>query len=207
MAVQPAPFPNAAPDQVIDRAAEALRANNVEVLVVDTGDQARDEVLARIPDGSEVYSGKSRTLEEIGVFAALHEPGRFDPIRPKLLAMDRATQGREMRKLGSTPDTIVGSVNAITEDGVLVAASATGNQLAGYAAGAGRVILVVGSQKFVPDLNAAIARIRDVVYPYENERVNAAMGVDTKLAKVLVMVGEWNAGRTTVIVVRQPVGI
>jgi len=207
MAVQPAPLPQLTPDHVIDRAADALRANNVEVLVVDTGDQARDEVLARIPEGSEVYSGKSRTLEEIGVFAALHEPGRFDAIRPKLLAMDRATQGREMRKLGSTPDTIVGSVNAITEEGVLVAASATGNQLAGYAAGAGRVILVVGSQKFVPDLDAATARIRDVVYPYENERVNTAMGVDTKLAKVLVMFGEWTVGRTTVIIVRQPVGV
>jgi acyl-CoA hydrolase len=207
MAVQPAHLPQVTPDHVIDRAAEALRANNVEVLVVDTSDQARDEVLARIPEGSEVYSGKSRTLEEIGVFAALHEPGRFDAIRPKLLAMDRATQGREMRKLGSTPDTIVGSVNAITEDGVLVAASATGNQLAGYAAGAGRVILVVGSQKFVPDLDAAIARIRDVVYPYENARVNATMGVDTKLAKVLVMFGEWIASRTTVIIVRQPVGV
>jgi hypothetical protein len=123
------------------------------------------------------------------------------------MAMDRATQGREMRKLGAAPDTIVGSVNAITIDGVLVAASATGNQLGGYAAGAGRVILVVGSQKFVPDLDAAFARIRDVAYPYENARVNAAMGVDTKLAKVLVIFGEWLAGRTTVVIVREPVGV
>ena len=207
MAVQPSPFPGIASDPVIDRAADALRANNVEVVVVDTGDQARAEVLARIPGGSEVYSGKSKTLEDIGVFAALHESGRFDPIRPKLLAMDRATQGREMRKLGSTPDTIVGSVNAITADGVLVAASATGNQLAGYAAGAGRVILVVGSQKFVPDIDAALTRIRDVVFPYENARVNAAMGVDTKLAKVLLMFGEWTVGRTTVVIVREPVGV
>jgi predicted RNA-binding protein with PIN domain len=206
MAVQPSPVP-VATDHVIERAADALRANNIEVVVVDTGDQARAEVLARIPEGSEVYSGKSKTLEDIGVFAALHEAGRFDPIRPKLLAMDRATQGREMRKLGSTPDTIVGSVNAITADGVLVAASATGNQLAGYAAGAGRVILVVGSQKFVPDIDAALARIRDVVFPYENERVNAAMGVDTKLAKVLLLFGEWTVGRTTVVIVREPIGV
>jgi hypothetical protein len=207
MAVQHAPLPVSATDGAIDRAAVALRASNVEVLVVDTGAEARDEVLSRIEPGSEVYSGKSKTLEDIGVFAALHEPGRFDPIRPKLMAMDRATQGREMRKLGSTPDTIVGSVNAITADGALVVASATGNQLAGYAAGAGRVILVVGSQKLVPDLDAAFARIRDVVYPYENERVNAAMGVDTKLAKVLVLFGEWVVGRTTVIIVREPVGV
>ena len=100
VAVQPAPTPVPPPgpasvsESVIDHAAEALRANNVEVLVVDTGDQARAEVLRRIPAGSEVYSGKSKTLEDIGVFAALHEPGRFDPIRPKLLAMDRAFRRR-----------------------------------------------------------------------------------------------------------------
>ena len=69
------------------------------------------------------------------------------------------------------------------------------------------MILVVGSQKFVPDLDAAFTRIRDVAYPYENARVNAAMGVDTKLAKVLVIFGEWLAGRTTVVIVREPVGV
>jgi hypothetical protein len=207
MAIQSLSAPPVASDAVIRRAADRLRANNIEVVVVDTGEQARDEVLARIPAGSEVYSGKSLTLEEIGVFAALHAPGAYDAIRPKLQAMDRATQGREMRKLGSTPDTIVGSVAAITEQGVLVSASATGNQLAGYAAGAGRVILVIGSQKFVPDIEAALTRIREVVYPYENARVNATLGVDTKLTKVLVQFGEWAAGRTTVIIVREPVGI
>ena len=218
MAVQPASAPAAAPipapgatgaatESVIDRAAEALRASRIEVLVVDTGDEARAAVLSRIPAGSEVHSGKSKTLEDIGVFAALHEPGAYDAIRPKLFAMDRATQGREMRKLGAAPDTIVGSVNAITEDGALVAASALGNQLGAYAAGAARVILVVGSQKFVPDLDAAFARIRDVVFPYENERVQAAMGVDTVFAKALVIFGDWLAGRTTVIIVREPVGV
>ena len=207
MAVQPHPLPTPAREAVIQRAAERLRANNIEVLVVDTGAEARDEVLSRIPAGSEVYSGKSLTLEEIGVFAALHEPGAYDAIRPKLQAMDRATHGREMRKLGSTPDTIVGSVAALTEDGALVSASATGNQLAGYAAGAGRVILVVGSQKLVPDLDAALTRIREIAFPYENARVNATLGVDTKLTKVLVQYGEWNPGRTTVIIVREPVGI
>jgi hypothetical protein len=88
-----------------------------------------------------------------------------------------------------------------------VAASATGNQLAGYAAGSGRVILVVGSQKFVPDIDAAFARIREFVFPYENERVRERLGVDTKLEKILVMYGEWVPERTTVIIVRQPVGV
>ena len=212
MAVHVAPTPATATvpvasEELLERAAAVLRAQNIEVLIVDTGAEARDAVLERIPAGSEVHSGKSRTLEDIGVFEALHAPGAYDPIRPKLMSMDRATQGREMRKLGAVPDTIAGSVNAITADGALVAASATGNNLAAYAGGAGRVILVVGAQKFVADIPAALDRIRDIVFPYENERVNAMLGVDTKIEKVLVLFGEWVSGRTTVILVREPVGV
>ncbi len=207
MAVAPLSLPTTAGEAVIQRVAKKLRANNIEVVVVDTGDQARDEVLARIEPGSEVHSGKSLTLEEIGVFSALHEAGRFDAIRPKLQSMDRATQGREMRKLGAAPDTIVGSVNAVTEDGVLVVASATGNQLGAYVAGAGRAIFVIGSQKIVPDLDAALARIRETVFPYEDARVRAVLGVGTKLEKVLLIYGEWVSDRTTVILVREPVGV
>ena len=102
---------------------------------------------------------------------------------------------------------MVGSVAAITDDGTLVAASATGSQLGSYAAGAGRVILVVGSQKIVPDLEAALRRIREVVFPWENAQVRARMGVDTVLEKILVIYGEWQTGRTTVVLVREPVGV
>jgi len=80
------------------------------------------------------------------------------------------------------------------QDGALVAVSALGNQLGSYAAGAGRVILVVGSQKFVPDLETALSRVREVVFPYENDRVREKMGVDTKLEKVLIIYGEWLPG-------------
>ena len=207
MSLAPITLPEAASEAVMQRASDKLRANNIEVVVVDSANEARQAVLDRIPEGSEVHSGKSATLEEIGVFTALHEPGRFDAIRPKLQKMDRATQGREMRKLGAVPDTIVGSVNAITADGALVVASATGNQLAAYAGGSGRVILVVGSQKFVPNLDAAFRRIREVVFPYEDARVRATLGVGTKLEKALVLFGEWTEGRTTVILVRDPVGV
>jgi hypothetical protein len=191
----------------LEAVAAELRSNNIEAIVVDTGDQAREAVLAMIPDGSEVHSGKSKTLEEIGLYAELVESGRFDAIRPRLATMDRATQGREMRKLTAAPDVMVGSVAAIIPDGTMVVASATGSQLGSYAAGAGRVILVIGSQKLVPDLDAAMRRIDEVVFPFENEQVRSRLGVDTKLEKVLILYGEWNPGRTTVVLVREPIGV
>jgi len=67
--------------------------------------------------------------------------------------------------------------------------------------------MVVGSQKIVSDLDAALRRINDVVFPYENEQVRARLGVDTRLEKVLVIYGEWREGRTTVVLVRERVGV
>ena len=69
------------------------------------------------------------------------------------------------------------------------------------------MILIVGSQKIVPDLDAAMRRISEVVFPYENAQVREKLGVDTVLEKVLIMYGEWLPGRTTVVLVREPVGI
>ena len=196
-----------ASDQLLERVAAALRTHNIETIVVDTGAEARDLVLGLIPEGAEVHSGKSKTLEDIGLYAAIAESGRYDALRPRMVKMDRATQGREIRKLVAAPDFMLGSVAAITEDGTLVAASATGSQLGPYSAGAGRLILIVGSQKIVPDLDAALRRIKVVVFPWENAQVRERLGVDTVLEKILLIYGEWLAGRTTVVLVREPVGV
>ena len=196
-----------ASDQLLEQVAETLRAHNIEAIVVATGAEARDLVLGLIPEGAEVHSGKSKTLEEIGLYAEIAESGRYDALRPRMVKMDRATQGREIRKMVAAPDFMLGSVAAITEDGTLVAASATGSQLGPYSAGAGRLILVVGSQKIVPDLDAALRRINEVVFPWENAQVRERLGVDTILEKILLIYGEWLAGRTTVVLVREPVGV
>ncbi len=78
---------------------------------------------------------------------------------------------REIRKLIAAPDYMLGSVAAVTDDGTLVAASALGGQLGAYVAGAGKVILVLGSQKIVSGLDAALRRVNEVVFPFEKEGV------------------------------------
>jgi hypothetical protein len=193
--------------EALKHAADALRSHNIDVIVVDTADEAKAAVLEMIPEGAEIYSGKSKTLVDVGLYAELFESGRYDSVRARITEMDRATHGREIRKLVAAPDYIVSSVAALTEDGTLVSASATGSQLGPYAVGAGRVILIVGSQKIVPDLDAAFRRINEVVFPFENAQVRERLGVDTKLEKVLLTFGEWNPGRTTVVLVREPVGV
>lgn len=191
----------------LERIAGVLNVHRIEAIIVDTADEARAAVLALIPAGAEVHSGKSKTLVDVGLYADLIESGRYDALRPRLFKMDRQTQGAEMRRLVAAPDYMLGSVAAITEDGALVVASATGSQLGSYAAGAGRLILVVGGQKIVPDLDAALRRINDVVFPYEDAQVEARLGVHTILEKILIIYGEWTTGRTTVVLVREPVGV
>ena len=142
--------------EALDRAAEGLTRRGFDVKRARTGDEARDIVLAWLPDGAEVGQGASETLAEIG---------KCDAIRPRTRAMDRATQGREIRKLGSAPDYFVNSAQAITENGEIVIASNTGSQIGPIASGAGKVILVVGSQKVVPDLATAARRIDEYSYP------------------------------------------
>jgi hypothetical protein len=201
-----ADFKSAASPQSIDLVAAALTANNIEAIVVDTPEQARERVLELVPEGAEVHAGTSRTLEDLGldkVFAT----ASYNWLRHRYATMDRRTQGAEIRKLIAAPDYMLGSVQAVTVDGALVVASYAGSQIGPYAATAGRVILVVGSQKIVPDLETAIRRIREHVFPYEDARLRAQLGVGTKLAKLLVMYAEPRPGRMTVILVREPVGV
>jgi hypothetical protein len=187
--------------------ATSIRANNIDVRVVDTGEQARDLILELVPEGSEVHSGKSKTLQDLGLFQNLFESGRYDSVRGRFMKMDRQTQGREIRKLMAAPDYMLGSVQAVTESGDLVVASASSSQLGPYASGAGRLILVVGSQKIVCDLEEAIRRIEQKVFPYEEAMVRERMKIGTFIGKLLIIRREWIDGRITVILVREPVGV
>jgi hypothetical protein len=199
--------PTRGKDEDIDTVVRALGHNHIEVRVVDSAAEAREAVLALVPEGSEVHWAKSRTLDDLGLPDIFLDTSRYDPVRPKYLHLDRRTQNREIRKVSAAPDVMLGSVQAVTLDGALVTASYSGSQIGPFAMGAGRVILVVGSQKIVPDLDAALRRLDEVVVPYEDERLRAQMGRGTHLAKLLVTYMEPRPGRTTVILVREPIGI
>ncbi len=207
MAISEVDYPRPASETTIEKVAAALTGNNIETVVVQDGAEARAKILEIIPDGAEVYTAKSKTVEDVGLFEQLNDPGRYDAVRPKYMAMDRATQGKEIRKLMASPDYIVGSVQALTEDGTLVVVSYSGSQIGPYAVGAGRVLLVVGSQKIVPDFEAGMTRVQDHVFPYEDQTLRAQIGVPTKTAKVLQIHLEARPGRTTVFLVREPVGV
>jgi hypothetical protein len=184
----------------------ALEEHGFSVEVVDGLGAARDAVLARIPHGSSVMTNTSVTLAETGIADAINDDGGpYDSARNKMFALDFATQAQEMKAIGGQPDYALGSVHAVTADGTLVIASASGSQLASYAWGAANVIFVVGAQKLVPTLEAAHQRIYQHSLVLEDARAQAAYGQHSQVGKVLEIHQEM-PGRIHVVLVREVVG-
>jgi acyl-CoA hydrolase len=192
-------------DATLTATVVALEEHGFSVEVVDDLDGARAAVLARIPRGSTVMTNTSVTLQETGIADAINDGGPYESARQKMLALDFATQVQEMKAIGGQPDYAVGSVHAVTRDGTLVIASASGSQLASYAWGAANVIFVVGAQKLVPTLEAAHERIYQHSLKLEDARAYAAYGQNSRLGKILEIHQE-DPGRIHVVLIRQPVG-
>lgn len=199
-------FARLSSDARIERAARALEANGIHTLVAPNADEARRMFFELIPQGSEVFLGASVTLETLGIQPEVDKSGHYDALRPRMFAMDRATQGREIRKLGAAPDFAAGSVHAITEDGHILIASKTGSQLGPYASGAGKVIWVAGAQKIVKDVSEGLRRIEEYSYPLEQEHAQKLYNMDTSVNKILIFNREFRPGRVTLIIVKEKVG-
>jgi L-lactate utilization protein LutC len=199
-------FGTLANDARVGRAAAALEANGIKVLRVADAAEAKEIVLGLIPAASQVHHGASQTLETSGIVDEIDRSGRYEPLRSRVWSMDRKTQADEIRRLTSAPDVMLGSVHAVTETGSLIAASASGSQLGPYVSGAGRVILVVGTQKIVSDLSEGLRRIDEYVFPLEDARAQAAYGVHSGVNKVLTINRDFTPGRITVVFVDEILG-
>jgi L-lactate utilization protein LutC len=196
-----------ATDGQIARAAHALELNGIHVIVAENAAEAKDKLYETIPAGAEVFTSSSTTFIQMGLQAEIDQAdGRYDSVRVKLGKMDGKTQGREMQKLGATPEYIVGSVHAVSESGSVVVASATGSQLAPYAASAAHVVWMVGAQKIVPTLDEGLKRLEEYTLPLEDQRAMKTYGMHSGLHKLLIINREVMPGRTTMIIVKENFG-
>lgn len=194
--------------QTIKKTIKALKANGIEAKFVETAGDAKKEVFSRVPEGAEVMSMSSVTLDSTGISKEINESPKFNSVKNKLNSMNRETQGIEMQKLGAAPQWSVGSVHAVTEDGHVLIASNTGSQLPAYAYGSSHIIWVVGAQKIVKNTDEGMKRIYEYVLPLESERLNKAynLTVGSFVSKVLIVNREIVSGRITVIFVNEKLG-
>ncbi|MEU2611628.1 nuclear transport factor 2 family protein [Micromonospora sp. NPDC007271] len=204
--VPAAPFTEPAPAQRLERAATALAAHGFTVEILDDAAAARTRIRDLIPAGASVFTAASETLRLSGIDEDINTSGRYQALKPRLLAMDRATSADDIRRLAAAPDVVVGSVAALTETGSLVAASASGSQLPAYAGGAAHAIWIVGAQKVVPDLGTALRRVEEHALPLESARAQAAYGRPSAINRLLVLNAEPRPGRGTVLLLREVIG-
>ena len=153
-----------------------------------------------------MLTASSETLRVSGIDEDINTSGRYQAIKPRVLAMDRATHMDEIRRLLATPDVAVGSVAAVTETGSLVIASGSGSQLPGYAGGGARATWIAGAQKVVPDLPAALRRAEDHCLPLESARTQELYGWPSAINRLLILNAEPRPGRGTVLLLREAIG-
>lgn len=197
-------FSKLASDVQIEKTSAALRARGINVMIAQNSAEAKAAVLGLLPKDQEIFTGSSATVDALGISAEVD--ANYNSLRVKMSKMDYATQGGEMMKMGATPAVMIGSVHAVTEEGSIVVASATGSQLAGYASGAAQVIWVIGSQKIVPTLEKAMQRVEEYSLALEDERALNVYGVNSGINKMLIIHRETNPNRTTLVIVKENLG-
>ena len=193
-------------EAAIQRTIGALKARNMDALIVDSGSDALSVLKEMLPEGAEIYNNTSETLDDIGFSDyAAHNP-RFHNFHDDLVSESDPQKQRDIRRSSSLADYFIGSVQAIAESGEVVVASGSGSQIPAYAFNATHVIWVVGVQKICPTLDEAIARVRG----YTVERHDAWL-VDqgrnpAPIGKLMICEREGVPGRITVILIRQSLG-
>jgi hypothetical protein len=203
----PAPsFASPAPAQRLERAAAALSSHGFIVEILDDAAAARTRVKDLIPAGASVFTAAKETLRLSGIDEDINAGDRYQAIRPRVRAMDRATDAGDIRRLYASPDVVVGSVAAVTETGSLVAASASGSQLPSYSGGAAHRIWIAGAQKVVPDLPAALRRVEEHCLPLETARAQQAYGKPSAVNHLLILNAEPSPGRSTILLLHQAIG-
>jgi len=147
---------------------KSLEKNNIGGCYVETLKDARNKLVDLIPKGSKVGYGGSLTLDQIGIKKILRE-GDYH-------LLDREVPGitqdelYEVYRESLLADVFLMSTNAVTMEGQLVNMDGEGNRVSALIFGPKKVIILAGINKIVPDVEAAIYRIKNYITPIHARR-------------------------------------
>ena len=153
-------------NQRIQRTLAALEKNGFQTFFASTRSEALEKVLSLIPSNANVGIGGSATLREINLIDALATRGNtifqhWQQPEENVVAIMR-------KQLNS--DVFLASSNAVTEDGKLINIDKAGNRVAGIIFGPKKIILVVGMNKIVENVDEGIKRAKNVAAPMNARR-------------------------------------
>lgn len=200
-------FQKLASKDVVQKTSKALEKRGVKAMFVETKEDALKELNALIPAGAELMTGGSTTLEQIG-FVDLLKSGKHKwvNLKDKILAEKDEKKQAELRRKSITAQYFIGSVHAVTNDGVILVASASGSQIPSYAFSSDNVIWVVGAQKIVPTLEDGFTRIRECCFPLEDKRMKSVGYPGSAIGKILIFEKEIMPRKLTLIFVNEKLG-
>lgn len=217
------PAPSRAGDAAVPEAVARLRheleRRNIDCVYCADKSAALKFLLERIPAGATVMNGGSKTLEEIGFVEALAH-GPYEWLRPRIKAIDDSAERTRARRRATIADYFVAGINAITASGEILNADGSGNRVAAYAFGAGKLFLVAGVNKIVPDLASAFERLRNHAAVHECRALSvstpcaltgkcdndACRGPERQCGKVLIIENEKLPGRICVVMIGEALG-
>lgn len=152
---------------------KGLESRNMTGYYAASREEALKLALSLIPEGCKVAHGGSATINEIGLEDELNS-GRY-----QYCDRSAATDKRAAELFAYDSDVFLGSVNAITNDGILVNIDGNSNRVSAYAYGPKKLVLIVGMNKVADDLDGAMKRARNEAAPINVQR----FGLNTPCAK------------------------
>ncbi len=194
-------------DNEIESTIKAVKSRGINVILVKNKFEALDALKRFIPAGSEVMNGSSTTLEEIGFMELLKSGNhKWKNIHAEILKETDPSKRSDLRRKSACSEYFLGSVNAISKNGELVACDASGSRVTAYPNAAKNLVLVAGVQKITNSLENAMKRVREYVLPLESARAMKAYGVGSATNKWVIIEGESNSKRITLILVKEKLG-
>jgi len=193
--------------KTVESTANAIRARGIDVYMADGKTQALEKIKSLIPKGAQVMNGTSTTLSEIGYMDYLNagKHGWVD-MQAQIAKENDKEKRSDLRRMAASSEYFLGSVNAISQNGELVAVDASGSRVTSYPFAAKHVILVAGTQKITKNLEEAMKRVREHVFPLENERAKKVYGSRSALGKWVIIEKEGVKGRISLILVKEKLG-
>lgn len=187
----------------INKTTKSLKDKGYEVFITENKSETLDKIKSLIPKGATIMNGASVSLEEIGFVDYLKEGKHgWDNLHERVLAkeMDRRT--------ASISDFYLGSVHALTTDGQMIIASNTGSQIPSLAFNSKNLILAIGQQKIVENLDEGMKRLEEYVFPLEVKHMMTKYGVGSQISKILIFRNEAKmiGRKINIIIVKENLG-
>jgi L-lactate utilization protein LutB len=199
---------NRMPDEAtLQRTVEAIRARNINVILAGTAEEALRAVVDLLPEGAEIMYASSTTLVEMGFDRVLKENSKGWRDYHAVVTAENDTEKRHaLRRKSVAADYFLSGVQAIAESGEIVGCDKTGSRMGAWPHAAAHLVLVSGTNKIVPTVDDALRRCREYCLPLENQRAQHAYGVGSYIGKHVILDKEDTENRTTLVLIREPLG-